>query len=108
MIAWWGWALIWTALVAVLLGMLTFFAIVLFRKGLAVAMQFGDLASATIVFDGVHRAEPDVRALAVLGSSTAARGAWDARMQRRTLRKSSRRAERLARARRLIRAFDEL
>jgi hypothetical protein len=105
MIAWWGWLIIWLSLSLALLVVLAVSVISLFRKGIAVLSSFGDLASTTIVFDGVQRAELESRSLGVLEARGVAQARWDARMQRRAERKLARRMRRLDRARQLTKAL---
>jgi hypothetical protein len=105
MIAWWGWLIIWLCLSLAVLVVLAASVISLFRKGIAVLSSFGDLASTTIVFDGVQRAGPEPRTFGVLEARGVAQKRWDARMQRRADLKLHRRARRLDRARQLTKAL---
>ncbi|GAA3867984.1 hypothetical protein GCM10022381_09280 [Leifsonia kafniensis] len=49
--AWWGWALIWTALILGLLGMLAWFAIRLFRKAMKTADALAELGDKMAVLE---------------------------------------------------------
>lgn len=48
---WWSWWLIWGVLVLALIGMLAFFAVVLFRKTVAAADELGALSEALAVLE---------------------------------------------------------
>lgn len=97
--------LVWVLLVIALVVMLAAFAVVLFRKFFGVLAAFSDLVGQTAVLDGVHRAEPEQRALpAVLGGTAAAGRTWSAVGHRRRERRAIRRSARLARGRRLVNA----
>ncbi len=104
MMPWWGWLLIWTGLGILLLSVLVLFGWLLFRKFLGTLEAFTDLASTTVVFDGVQRAEPEERRYAVLDGPAPARVRLaqfaTTRMRRRTDRRQARydRAEGLVHA----------
>ena len=96
---------VWIALVVALVVMLGIFAVVLFRKFIRLLGAFSDLVGQTAVLDGVHRAEPEERAVpAVLGGLAAASGHWGDVGHRRRERRATRRAARLSRARLLVSA----
>ena len=95
--------LVWIALVVALLAMFAIFAIVLFRKVIAVLQEFSDLVGRTAILDGVHRAEPEERPLpAAIGGVDAAASRWRHRRHRSRERAAERRRLRIARAHRLI------
>ena len=97
--------LVWVLLVIALVVMLGTFAVVLFRKFIAVLGAFSDLVGQTAVLDGVHRAEPEERPVpAVLGGLAAASSHWRDVGHRRRERRVTRRDARLVRARRLVNA----
>jgi hypothetical protein len=105
-IAWWGWVIIWVGLSLALVAMLVVSVVSLFRKGVGVLSAFGELASSTVVFDGVTRDEPAIRNPAVLLSRSAADQGWRDRVDRRAARSAEKRQRRLDRARALVRALD--
>lgn len=97
--------IVWGLLVGALIAMLAVFAVVLFRKLVAVLQAFSDLVGRTAILDGVHRADPEPRATpAVLGGVSEARTAWRELRHRGRQRRDARRTARLARARELISA----
>lgn len=97
--------LVWICLVLALIGMLCIFAVVLFRKVIAVLQEFSDLVGRTAILDGVHRAEPGQRPTpAVLQSAAVAGSRWRSLRHDARERRSQRRSERLARGRELVRA----
>ena len=99
-IAWWGWLVIWSALVLALLVMLGAFAWVLFRKGLGVLDAVGELAESTAVLEAEERAlTPPQRA--ILADLRDIRAREAARRFRRAERRRLRLDRRLARARRI-------
>jgi hypothetical protein len=100
-----GLLIMWASLSFAMLAVLVVSIVSLFRKAIAVLASVGDLASTTIVFDGVQRAGPEARSLGVLEARSVAQVRWDARMQRRAERKLARRMRRLDRARQLTRAL---
>ena len=64
---WWAWLLIWTSLSLALIGMLALFAMLLFRKAMAIATELEHLASLTAILDQADRILDDQRAdIAVL------------------------------------------
>lgn len=95
---------LWIVLVLALLVMLAVFTVVLFRKVIGVLQEFSDLVGRTAILDGVHRSEPEQRELAVLAGTAAATARWRAIRHDGRTRKGERRAARLERARRLVRA----
>jgi hypothetical protein len=104
MIPWWGWLVIWSSLVLVLLAVFAISAVSLFRKGIGVLTDFTELASTTIVFDGVQRETPQPRQFAVLMKQSVARDAADARALRRATIKTARRDARILRGKALVSA----
>ena len=56
---WWSWVLIWTGLVLVLLGMLAFFAITLFRKAMRTLGALEDLGRAAELDPRADETEPE-------------------------------------------------
>lgn len=101
MIAWWGWLLIWTALVLALvatLGLLTWW---LFRKGFRLLDDLGELADTAAVFDRVGEAELPPQAIAVLADIRDIRAREEARTFHRSQRRNERHRRRLERARRI-------
>jgi hypothetical protein len=104
MIPWWGWLVVWSLLVLALLAVLVVSAVSLFRKGIGVLTEFTELASTTIVFDGVQRETPRPRLFAVLMKQSVAREAADARALRRATIKSNRRDARILRGKALVSA----
>ena len=100
-IAWWGWLLIWTGLVLGLAGMLALFAWRLFRKGLRILDEVGELADTAAVFDGIDDAELPPQAIAVLAEMSDIRAREEARKYHRSVRRSERHRRRLDRAHRI-------
>lgn len=105
MIPWWGWLVLWSLLVLATLVVFVVAAVSLFRKGIGVLTQFTELASTTIVFDGVQREMPPPRRFGVLMTQATARDAADARALRRATIKANRRDARLARGKALVSAL---
>lgn len=103
-IAWWGWLLIWTGLVLALAGMLALFAWRLFRKGLRVLDEVGELADSAAVFDGIDDAELPPQAIAVLADLRDIRAREEARKYHRSVLRGARHRRRLERARRITSA----
>ena len=97
--------IVWIGLVLALVVMLGIFAVVLFRKVIAVLQEFSDLVGRTAILDGVHRADPEERpAPAVLGSASAASARWRSRRHDSRQRRAHRRSARIARGHALVRA----
>ena len=101
-IEWWGWILIWTGLVLVLLVMLGLFAWWLFRKFMVLMDDVATLADKSAVLD-VEDAELLKPQLAVLADIRDIRNRENARRGHRAERKRARWEARLARARRITR-----
>lgn len=101
---WWGWLLIWLALGLLLLTVLVFFGWVLFRKFLGTLEAFTDLASTTVIFDGVHRGEPEERRYALLDGPAPARARLAQFATTRMRRRIERRKARYDRAQALVHA----
>jgi hypothetical protein len=101
-IAWWGWVLLWTGLVLVLVGVLVGCAWWLFRKSLVLLDDLGHLAERASVLEVD---EPTlVRPIpAVLRPLSAVQRREDERQRHRTERREERRQARLDRARRITR-----
>lgn len=59
---WWSWILIWLGLTALLLGVLAFFGLRLFRKGLALLRQIEELTEKMARLTEYAEAEPVRRA----------------------------------------------
>lgn len=100
MIDWWGWVLIWGALVVALLVMLVLSAWWLFRKFLRLLDDVADLADRSALLDVAdpERVRPQ---LAVLAEVSAVRQRWDAARFAVRERRRIRRQSRLDRARRI-------
>jgi hypothetical protein len=94
--------IVWIVLAAAMLLMLAIFAVILFRKVIAVLQEFSDLVARTAILDGVHRAETEPRQLAVLDGAGSSAARWRELRHDGRLRRDDRRAARLARARRLV------
>ena len=101
---WWAWLLIWLALGVLLLTVFAFFGWLLFRKFIGVLEAFTDLASTTVVFDGVQRTEVEPRRYAVLEGTGAARARRAQFASARRDRRIARRQRRYDLARALVRA----
>jgi len=99
-IQWWGWLLIWTSLVVILLVSLATMAWWLFRKSLTLADALADLVDKTGVLDAPEAAVVKPQ-LAVLAQIRDIRDAERARKTRRAVHGRTRRDARLARARRI-------
>lgn len=96
---------VWIVLVAALLAMLAAFAVVLFRKLIAVLQEFSDLVGRTAILDGVHRADAEIRPLpAVLDPRETHAARWRALRHEARQRREHRRRARVARGRRLVQA----
>ena len=95
---------VWIALVLVLLATLVLCAVILFRKGFRVLAALGDLFAAPAILDGVHRAELEPRANAVLEAAGVARARFAQHSADRMDRKIDRQQRRMERARDLLRA----
>lgn len=102
-IRWWGWVLIWTGLVVLLLVVLALGAWLLFRKGMRVLDELGELADSTGVLEADDPVLPR-RQLAVLAEARDIRLRENARRAHRRERRRVRIAARLARARRITTA----
>jgi hypothetical protein len=105
-IPWWGWVVIWVSLALAAAAVLVVSAIALLRRGVGVLTAFGELASTTMVFDGIRRNSPAPREPAVLLSRAVADQNWHDRRERRAQRSADNRQRRLDRARQLVRALD--
>ena len=96
---------LWSALVLALLATLALCGVMLGRKFLALVEAFADFISLPAILDGVHRADPEPRPTpAALRPRGEVGAEHAARVQNRRGRRDARRAERLARARQLLRA----
>ena len=101
MIPWWGWLSIWGGLVLALLAMLALFAVGLFRKGIRVLDDLGELAGRLELLE-VDETPLTRQPLAVLADPRDIRAREDARRGYRARRRSDRHARRMARARAIV------
>ena len=100
MMPWWGWVLIWTGLVILLLVMLGLAAWWLFRKFLVLLDDVATLADRASLIDP-RDAELVRPQLAVLAEVSAVRAREDARRAHRAQRRERRHQTRMARAKRI-------
>ena len=101
---WWGWTIIWALLSLALLGMLALFAVSLFRKLTAIAIELEHLASQTARLDQTNRVLDDQRReLAILTGYLEVRRRRERVRSAALLRKQARRRASIQRAKELIR-----
>ena len=100
MIQWWGWLLIWVALVLVLLTVLGILAFGLVRKALALIHELSELVDKTTALD-VETAELTKPQIAFLAEMSAIRAQHEAQQQRRAEKTHARHERRIARAKRI-------
>jgi len=103
MIAWWGWLLIWTGLVILLLGTLALFGWWLFRKAMGLLDDVGSLADKLEILD-FEEAEMPRQTRAILVDLRDVHAREDARRGHRARRRSDRHRRRMERARRITSA----
>jgi hypothetical protein len=101
MIDWWGWILILVGLVLLLVGMLALMAWRLFRKGLRLLDDVGELAARAGVLAGVDDTVNVRPAIAVLAEMSDIRAREEARAFHRRERRRLRHDRRMARAKRI-------
>ncbi len=100
---WWSWIVIWVVLALLLIGMLVFMAIRLFRKGVGVLDELAVLASKAELLDGVADAVEEQREqLAILAGAKATRQRREFVRSAALERKAARHDARIARAKRII------
>jgi hypothetical protein len=104
-IAWWGWVLIWFALVLLLLGVLAYCVWRLFQRFMVLQRDLFELTAKVAILDGVAAATEERPLNAVLQESKAVRRAFAARIEHRRTRKFNRRRARMERAK-LITSVD--
>ena len=98
MIAWWGWLLIWTGLVLLLLGVVALLGWRLVKRFFVLLDDLMALTDKAAVLDGVAQPEDARRLNAIAEDSAAVRERVGARMERRANRKAVRRQARIQRA----------
>jgi hypothetical protein len=100
---WWAWLLVWAVLVLALVGMLALFAVLLFRKARAIAVELERLASLATILDQADQVLGDQRAeIAVLADSAEMRRLRERVRFDAMARRSARHNARIATAKALI------
>ena len=108
MIAWWGWVLIWLALVLLLLGMLAFFVWRLVKRFFVVLADAEQLMAKSELLESAAEIEDRRPLNAILQDSAEVRRRFHARMDRRANRKHARRQARIQRAKMITTADIDL
>jgi hypothetical protein len=101
---WWGWLLIWAGLTLALLGVLALFAVLLFGKVRAIALELERLASLAMILDRAGDILDDQRAeIAVLANIAEVRRRRERVRFAASLRRQARRRDSIQRAKELLR-----
>lgn len=101
---WWGWLVIWAGLALALLGVLALFAVLLFGKVRAIALELERLASLTMILDRAGDILDDQRAeIAVLADIAQVRRRRERVRFEASLRRHARRRDSIQRAKELLR-----
>jgi hypothetical protein len=107
-IAWWGWLLIWTGLVLLLLATLAFFVWRLVKRFFVLLDDADTLLQKTSMLDDAVAIDDRRPLNAVLEESAAVRARFAARMERRSNRRHARRKARIERAKMITTADIEM
>lgn len=107
MIQWWGWLLIWAALVLGMLGMLAYFAKTLFRKIMLARDELTELTNALDAFDArLDEIAPNRKPSAIFQNQAALGHIVELNREAGAVKKQQRRDARVARGKLLIRSTE--
>lgn len=102
---WWVWFIVWAVLLLALIGMLALFAVLLFRKARAIAVELAHLASLATILDQTDRILDEQKVdIAVLADSAEMRRRRERVRFEAMLRRQARRRASIQRAKGLLRA----
>lgn len=105
MMPWWSWALIWAALVAALIALLTVSGLRLFHKAMALLDALGELADGIELLDRrAQRMSQAAVSISVFDGTAGPADRWSRLRRARQVHRQARREERVAQGRILITA----